>query len=127
MGESIWYESEDLKPSLDDDLLIHYGIKGMKWRHRKGRKYTSKNGRKSKIKIPGENIGQGIWNAIDAYERWQSTTKWGKFLDKLQSEKITDTFSNEAQASDSNDDPKIYWMKGPDGKWHKYKNGKMVK
>ena len=122
--EDKWYESEDLKPELNSETLMHYGVKGMKWRHKKGRKrYGSKA---SKIKIPGENIGNGVWNMIDAYERWQNTTRWGKFLDKIQNKKLTDVFSNEAEAATTTDD-EVYWKTGPDGKWHKYKNGKMVK
>lgn len=32
------YDGVVLKPELNEETLEHFGIKGMKWRHRKGRK-----------------------------------------------------------------------------------------
>ena len=37
------------KPPLDEDTLAHYGVKGMRWRHKK-RKNTKKTG--DKLRIP---------------------------------------------------------------------------
>ena len=46
--EKIFCE-EPIKPDLSDDTLAHYGVKGMRWRHKK-RKNTKKTG--DKIRIP---------------------------------------------------------------------------
>jgi len=43
------------KPNLDEDLLMHYGVKGMKWRKRKG---TTSKPLSRKKKITGD--GKGI-------------------------------------------------------------------
>lgn len=38
--EKIFCE-EPIKPELSDDTLAHYGVKGMRWRHRKAKKVNS--------------------------------------------------------------------------------------
>lgn len=37
MAEKIFCE-EQVKPELSEDTLMHYGVKGMKWRQRRGKK-----------------------------------------------------------------------------------------
>src|SRR4051794_16711747 len=37
----------DEKPPLDEDLLMHFGVPGMKWGHRKPRESGSSSGRSS--------------------------------------------------------------------------------
>ena len=37
MAEKIFCE-EQVKPELSEDTLMHYGVKGMKWRRRRGKK-----------------------------------------------------------------------------------------
>lgn len=45
--EKIFCE-EPIKPELSDDILMHYGVKGMKWRRRKAK--TRKNSNTSKFR-----------------------------------------------------------------------------
>lgn len=49
MSEKI-YISELGKPELNEDTLAHYGVKGMKWRKRKGRTKRSLNSNRRRSK-----------------------------------------------------------------------------
>lgn len=56
------------KPPLDDETLMHYGIKGMKWRRKKGRKSKTISRSRKKIKkyeVPGHEFGEGIAKLLD--------------------------------------------------------------
>lgn len=66
----------DEKPPLDEDLLMHFGIKGMRWGHRKPQESGSSSGRssaapkqgmstKKKVAI-GVGIGVGVAGAAAA-------------------------------------------------------------
>ena len=114
MGET-WYETELIKPELDDDLLMHYGVKGMRWRHKKGRKTYSKKGRRKSslqyepseweydpsIPMVNENMRPPLERVYSKYVRKFNDSKFGKIWNAP----ITDTFKigkEEAQASNSN-------------------------
>lgn len=79
-----WYESEELKPDLDEDLLMHYGVKGMKWRNHK---YRTKGGSGRKRKGPydpsipmvDEDMRSPLEQVFSKYTRWFNSTKFGKF------------------------------------------------
>lgn len=60
MAEKIFCE-EQIKPELSEDTLIHYGVKGMKWRHRKAvRKFKHLlNKRKLNAQRLAEDIADG--------------------------------------------------------------------
>lgn len=55
MDKKIYTSMED-RPSIDDLIIQHYGVKGMRWRHRKGRKFLSPAGRRTKEHYRLENV-----------------------------------------------------------------------
>lgn len=50
------YTSLDGQPSIDDLFIQHYGVKGMRWRHRKGRKFSSNLLKRMKEQYRLENV-----------------------------------------------------------------------
>lgn len=110
---------------LTDETLAHYGVKGMKWgRHKNSKIKPIKRYRKQgwKTDTPLTNLITDIGGKVsdDLVNRNTKVGKLIKFMDspvRLEAEAATTDSSNS----------EVYWATGPDGKWHKYKNGKMVK
>lgn len=118
------------KPSLDDLILEHYGVKGMRWRHRKGRKKTSASSRRRKdinslIKSTyeeqkreaeerNENAKKNAKGIMDELQYQVGLTKLGQFLRTP----IKDTFTKKAYASDKDNQPSGGL---PDGQMYEYK------
>lgn len=56
------------KPPLDENTLVHYGVKGMKWRHHKKRTTRSSRSLRRqdlRFEIPGAKQGQAIEEGIE--------------------------------------------------------------
>ncbi len=99
---------------LNEETLAHYGVKGMKWRHKKGRKKYHKSIKRGKKPI--DPIGTGItntvmntsndwkWNLYNNSETYRKFYNWTK-----------DPKSMQTSASNGNSKPKYsqeeldYW------------------
>lgn len=83
------------KPPLNEDTLAHYGVKGMKWRHRKGRKSTVRKARNRGKKNPYGFTDESIDNFF----------AWGRDMNDKIHNKLTEIKkeyhkAEEAQAKD---------------------------
>lgn len=85
MEDYALYEAEENKPDLDEELLLHYGVKGMRWRRRKGRKVygSTRKAYSNGNKTPLEEL-------YSQYANWYDNTKFGKFMNTP----ITELFKN---------------------------------
>lgn len=71
LGEEVMGMLVDDKPPLDEDLLIHFGVPGMKWGHRKARETSGpRSGRSS-----GPSGGSGSGRAAAPQKKGWSTKK----------------------------------------------------
>jgi len=102
---------DDYKPPLDDELLIHYGIKGMKWGRRKARDDGgSGKAAKPKKKITSDDIRESraqhqarVAELIRADQRVRTaTTKKGKDAALRQVEKMAKQIANTDDARIAN-------------------------
>ena len=89
--EKIFCE-EQIKPELSDDTLAHYGIKGMKWRHKKGKKKFNQVGydlidKNKKVKYKVQNVTTTVKNRLD------------NFLNNLKPVKTSSTSSYDKKSS----------------------------
>lgn len=67
------------KPALDDDLLLHYGVVGMKWGHRKARA-TSSDIKRARRGLRAQN---------DKYGQLEDRMTYGKNENKALNDKLT--------------------------------------
>ena len=80
---------------LNEETLAHYGVKGMKWRHKKGRKKYSKSIKRRKKPI--DPIGTGITNTVvstsnkwkwDLYNNSETYRKYYNWVNNPQSMQV---------------------------------------
>lgn len=69
--EKIFCEERE-KPELSEDTLAHYGVKGMKWRHRGGKKKFNQTGfdlldKKMKTKYKVQNAATTVKNRLNDF------------------------------------------------------------
>lgn len=99
--DKFWYPDEEIKPDLDEDLLMHYGVKGMKWRHHNRNKRSSKKVYRRK--------NSPMSNLYDEYGDWYENTKFGKFM----TTPITELFKPKGTEAEAGPGKKYVWMKDP--------------
>ena len=69
--------------------LYHYGVKGMKWRHRKAKSQRYFGGNKKRPRGKGDMMGYGVSGVATTSSEWKKIHEW--------SERVEDQYEKDSE------------------------------